>query len=561
MSPAASDRPSAVPSDRLSRSGLRRRLGVLGAALLLPYAAVLARLLDWQVARGAEHAARAEANTRDLEVLAPIRGEIRDATGVLLAGETPVFGLEVVAGATLPAPALREAVAGILGVPPAEAARLLRRGDRDARVAARVARERAFATVLARLASLVSIPERDLLARAAEAEGRIVRREENALARGIARALEGEGSVEAARAREAARTAAAAACEAHAAAQAAGARGGGEPVLLAGDPAPAAAISRARGEALAGAMPGEPAARERLDRAVRTLAAAAEARRAAALRYEPLTLIPEATEEQWLAVDVRGGEDLPGVRVAERGRRRYPLGAVAAQLLGSISFPGLRAVPTGQGGEGADEYEAMEEEGVFRRDLEGVLEAEDYQELERRSAFRRAFALGRTGVEAAADRDLRGRLGVRVTERDAQGRRLRDLLVAPPQAGAPVRLTIRADLQAAAEKALRRPFRPGALPNGGTRPVAPPPEVRRAAAVLLEVRTGAILACASAPGHDANALVPPVSPEAARVLFDPEGPGPTLHRASQGLYPPGSVWKVVVASALLADGRGSDAFD
>ncbi len=551
-----SDPPASAPSVRLSRSGMRRRLGILAAALLLPHAAVLGRLFEWQVARGAEHAARAEANTRDLEVLAPVRGEIRDATGLLLAGETPVFGVEVVAGATLPAAALREEVARILGVTPAAAARLIRRGDRDARVAARLARERAFAAVLARLSSLVSVPERELLARAAEAEARIVRREETALARGIARALEREGGVEATRAREAARAAARAACDAHAVRL--GSPQGAGPPLLCSDPAPAAAISKARADALAGAWPADPAARERVERAVRTLAAAAEARRAAALRHEPLLLVPEATEEQWLAVDVRGGDDLPGVRVAEKGRRRYPLGAVAAQLLGSVSFPGLRA---SEGAEGVDEYQAMEQRGVFRRDLEGVLEAEDYEDLERRGAFRRAFALGRTGVEAAADGDLRGRLGVRVTERDAQGRRLRDLLVVPPEPGAAIRLTLWADLQAAAEKALRHPFRAVALPNGGSRHVVPPPEGRRAAAVLLDVRTGEVLACASAPGHDANALVPPVTPEAARGLFDPEGPAPTLHRAMQGLYPPGSVWKVVVAAALLTDGRGGETFD
>src|SRR5690606_13034730 len=102
-------------------------------------------------------------------------------------------------------------------------------------------------------------------------------------------------------------------------------------------------------------------------------------------------------------------------------------------------------------------------------------------------------------------------------------------------AGNTVRLTVQADVQAAAIEAL-----------GG----------REGAVVALEPRTGAVVASYSNPSydpnllsdHDANAVL-----EAWRGLQD-DPSQPLLDRATRGFYPPGSTFKLVVAAAALEQG-------
>ena len=131
---------------------------------------------------------------------------------------------------------------------------------------------------------------------------------------------------------------------------------------------------------------------------------------------------------------------------------------------------------------------------------------------------------GVSNIEATYDRTLRGLAGRSSLQALADG------LLHRPQVGFDVMLTLDADLQATADAAL-----------GG----------RRGAVIVLDPRTGAILALVSRPAYDPNRL--DEMWEALRELPDT----PLLNRATQGLYPPGSVFKTVTLAAALEAGLAS----
>lgn len=137
---------------------------------------------------------------------------------------------------------------------------------------------------------------------------------------------------------------------------------------------------------------------------------------------------------------------------------------------------------------------------------------------------------GTAGIEAAYNDALRG-----VGDPDFIGY-LRHTLLHERQVGLDVKLTIDLELQRTADRLLGN---------------------RAGAIILLDPKTGAILALASHPTYDPNTL---------EEQFDPIRSSPAnllLNRATQGLYPPGSIFKTVTLSAALQEGivAPSDTFE
>jgi penicillin-binding protein A len=139
---------------------------------------------------------------------------------------------------------------------------------------------------------------------------------------------------------------------------------------------------------------------------------------------------------------------------------------------------------------------------------------------------------GAAGLEASWDDELAGRAGG-----NPLLRALDDLRGRPPQ-GLDLVLTVDLELQRQAHAAL------------GDRP---------GAAVLLDARTGAVLALASTPSFDPNRLVvvtegdrEPASAAWTALTSDPRAP--LVQRATSGLYPPGSTFKTVTAAAAIERG-------
>ncbi len=189
--------------------------------------------------------------------------------------------------------------------------------------------------------------------------------------------------------------------------------------------------------------------------------------------------------------------DLPGVTVRAESQRNYPNGQAAAHLLGYV-------------GEVSSEQ----------------LDKPESAELHLGSI------IGQYGVEKTYDRFLRGRAGQKTVEVDALGHEKRTVEIGKPLAGDDLYLTIDARLQTLAERLLGEEF--GAI-------------------VAIETGTGDVLAMASRPVFDPNVLSRELTAKQWEKIVQDEG-HPLTNRATQGQYPPGSTFKIVVAAAGLETG-------
>jgi penicillin-binding protein 2 len=143
------------------------------------------------------------------------------------------------------------------------------------------------------------------------------------------------------------------------------------------------------------------------------------------------------------------------------------------------------------------------------------------------------FRLGRAGLEASLEDKLHGGWGELRVEVDALGRQIREVGIdRQAQRGEDVQLTIDANLQAFAQRRL---------------------DGESAACVGLDVHTGEILCMVSAPGFDPNPFTKGIQTEAYRALsVDPRKP--LYNKPLDGLYPPGSTFKMITALAALRAG-------
>jgi len=140
--------------------------------------------------------------------------------------------------------------------------------------------------------------------------------------------------------------------------------------------------------------------------------------------------------------------------------------------------------------------------------------------------------VGRRGVELEYDAKLRGEDGERVVVVDSHGQSVEELGREVGRPGGALTLTIDAELQQEAERQLAG---------------------KAGAVVALDPRNGEILALVSAPGYDPNLFTRRLEvAEWQQLIQDPLVP--LQNRALASAYPPGSVFKMVMAAAGLAEG-------
>jgi penicillin-binding protein 2 len=186
--------------------------------------------------------------------------------------------------------------------------------------------------------------------------------------------------------------------------------------------------------------------------------------------------------------------DFPGVKIEVEAQRNYPYGAWAAHLLGYVSE--VSAVQRG-----SEEFATLPP----------------------------GMQVGQYGAELAYDAVLRGQAGEKGVEVDAMGHERRVVRQTPPIQGDDVFLTIDADVQREAEEALRD---------------------KAGVIVAMDPTTGEVIALVSHPDFDPNVLSVGLTVSRwAELLADPGRP--LNNRAIQGQYPPGSTFKIVVATAAL----------
>lgn len=218
-------------------------------------------------------------------------------------------------------------------------------------------------------------------------------------------------------------------------------------------------------------------------------------------------------------------ERYPGLRVASTTRRIYPQGPLASHVVG---------------------HRARLSDDDFQEPAEN--DPLDYRPLDRK---------GVTGIERSYDRHLHGLRGRRKIVRNRMGEIVSSEIVREPRVGQDLVLTLDLDLQQRAERLLD-----DALSNAPSEEKSPdetaaesgPPEIPVGGCiVVLDVRTGKVLACANAPRHDLRLLTDFDAEQWQALLDDPRRP--FFPRATQMTIPPGSTFKAVTAAAMLESGR------
>ncbi|MBR3289496.1 MAG: hypothetical protein IKI63_01815 [Clostridia bacterium] len=197
--------------------------------------------------------------------------------------------------------------------------------------------------------------------------------------------------------------------------------------------------------------------------------------------------------------------ELPGVQVQLVPVRTYRSGTLAAHLIGSVGLLD------------EEEYAALRAEGYAYHDV-----------------------IGKSGVERAMESTLRGKTGERTLLQDRTGAVIREL-VRPPVPGDSVILTLDLTLQRSVERALDDIItHMRALPKG-----TEGQDIASGAAVVLDVRDNAVLACASWPTYNISTYFE----NYAELLADKDRP--LFNRALDGGFAPGSTMKPAVAIAAL----------
>jgi penicillin-binding protein 2 len=246
--------------------------------------------------------------------------------------------------------------------------------------------------------------------------------------------------------------------------------------------------------------------------------------------YQPIPVTDDADTQMALQIMERS-EEFPGVTAELQAVREYPkpLGAVAAHELGYLG-------------------PVSDEELAERNGRAGKGEA----------VLQRTDLIGRAGLEAAYDADLRGRPGVKTLSVDSQGGVSGVVREIQPEPGNYLVTTIDAKLQKAAEKQLREGIR-RARQTGDINKGYKKFKADAGAIVVLDVRTGGILAMASYPTYDPNVWVGGISTRDYRRISSKKRNYPNQSRAFQGEFAPASTFKAVSLPAAVKAGYSLDA--
>jgi penicillin-binding protein 2 len=212
--------------------------------------------------------------------------------------------------------------------------------------------------------------------------------------------------------------------------------------------------------------------------------------------YEPVPLRLNLSEEEQAILAVNEYY-LQGVEIGAQLVRHYPYGALLSHVLGYVGRINDRELP---------ELDPVRYSGTY--------------------------VLGKTGVEKFYEEQLLGQVGYEYVETNARGRVMRMLERIAPAVGADLTLHLDVRLQQVAYDALGEEL--GAL-------------------VLLDVRSGGVLAMVSKPGFDSNLFVTGISHKAYQALLDSPD-RPLFDRVLQGQYPPGSIVKPPFGFAALETG-------
>ena len=229
-------------------------------------------------------------------------------------------------------------------------------------------------------------------------------------------------------------------------------------------------------------------------------------------------IMAENVSEATVATIKENSLSLPGVEIVETSTRSYEQGTVLPHVLGRV------------GKITAEKWKVTDENGQVTYPL-------------REKGYNMNDIIGISGLESAYEDELRGKDGVETITRNSDGVIVNTALTTVPEPGHTVQLTINSDFQKAVDQALASNVQmiskaygtDGARANAG-------------AVVVLDVKTGGVLAASNYPSFDQNLYSSQYSEYSADENM------PLFNRALQGLYTPGSTYKPSVAVAALDTG-------
>ena len=253
-------------------------------------------------------------------------------------------------------------------------------------------------------------------------------------------------------------------------------------------------------------------------------------------QYNPITIAKDISQQTISQLE-ESAIELPGVSVSVEPVRYYPNTSLASHILGSMG-----KIPSGQ------------EDKYFNRE-EG-------------KTYSKGDTVGISGIEKSYEEQLRGVDGYKKVQVDALGRITKELDVSEPKSGDTVYLSIDKNLQEDTEKALKGLLE--ALKVGGTYKgkyvdktfSTAAKNAQSGAVIAIDAKNGDVLSMASYPNYDPNKFVNGISYEDYQALQpknknDVLAANPQVNLATQGVFQPGSTFKMVTGMAAIDNGLSS----
>lgn len=251
------------------------------------------------------------------------------------------------------------------------------------------------------------------------------------------------------------------------------------------------------------------------------------------LQYEPVTIAKDISQKTVAKIN-ENVVQLSGVSIQVQPQRYYPQGSLSSHILGQI-------------GKISDSDNLLEDKEKYgKNDI-----------------------VGKAGIEKSFESYLKGANGYEEVQTDASGKKISEIGSKDPVPGSTVYSSIDAKLQKVAEDALEKSLT--AIRTGGTfnseygnyKINSPHPEAKSGAIVVLDVNTGKVLAMASYPGYDPNIFTAGLTKEQYESLQpenpnDPLSPKPQFNIATMTTVQPGSIFKMITGLAALEEGLDSN---
>ena len=228
-------------------------------------------------------------------------------------------------------------------------------------------------------------------------------------------------------------------------------------------------------------------------------------------------VMAENVSEATVATIKENSLSLPGVEIVETSTRSYEQGTVLPHVLGRV------------GKITAEKWKVTDENGQVTYPL-------------KEKGYNMNDIIGISGLESAYEDELRGKDGVETITRNSDGVIVNTALTTVPEPGHTVQLTIDSEFQKAVDQALAKNV------EWIKNTYADSKQANAGAVVVIDVKTGGVLAASNYPSFDQNLYAAQYSE------YSVDENMPLFNRALQGLYTPGSTYKPSVAVAGLDTG-------